>query len=143
MKLGINTSTIKKTTLKSIQQLIFRTQFILIISLSAFLGIAGVLINIYYETEKRDSNLQNVAEAIARSPILIKENTYSEDEMMILSEYLDSLKETLEDIDVISVVNSENIRLYHSNHELIGTVYDGTLPNFEGNEEFRKSESEL
>ena len=129
-KLGINSSTAKRTTLKSIQRLIFRTQFILIISLSAFLGIAGVLINIYYETEKRDSNLQNVAEAIARSPILIKENTYSEEEIMILSEYLDSLKETLEDIDVISVVNSDSIRVYHSNHSLIGTIYDGSQPEF-------------
>ena len=45
--------------------------------------------------------------------------------------YLDSLKDTLDDIDVISVVNSDNTRLYHSNHELIGTVYDGTLPEFE------------
>ena len=48
-------------------------------------------------------------------------------------EYLDSLKDSLADIDVISVVDSDNVRQYHSNHELIGTVYDGTLPKFEQN----------
>ncbi|MGN0331633.1 MAG: sensor histidine kinase, partial [Lachnospiraceae bacterium] len=48
-----------------------------------------------------------------------------------LSEYLDSLKETLDDIDVISVVGRDNVRLYHSNHALIGTVYDGNLPKFD------------
>ncbi|MDD6261404.1 MAG: ATP-binding protein [Clostridiales bacterium] len=55
----------------------------------------------------------------------------------ILMGYLDSLKDTLDDIDVISVVSRDNIRLYHSNHELIGTVYDGTIPEFkENNREF-------
>ncbi|MBQ9134189.1 MAG: Spo0B domain-containing protein [Clostridia bacterium] len=105
----------------------------MIISLALFLGVAGTLINIHFETEKRDQNLQNVAEAIAHSPILTEKDASGADASVVLSEYLDSLKETLEDIDVISVVGSDNIRLYHSNHELIGTVYDGTLPQFELN----------
>ena len=121
----------KKNTITGIQQTLFRTQFILIISLALFLGIAGTLINLHFETQKRDQNLRNVAEAIAQSPLLTEEKK----ETAILNEYLDSLIATLDNIDVISVVNSENIRLYHSNHELIGTVYDGTLPNFEGNAE--------
>lgn len=121
----------KKNTITGIQQTLFRTQFILIISLALFLGIAGTLINLHFETQKRDQNLRNVAEAIAQSPLLTEEKK----ETVILNEYLDSLIATLDNIDVISVVNSENIRLYHSNHELIGTVYDGTLPNFEGNAE--------
>lgn len=116
-----------KNTLKSIQQNIFRTQIILIITLAVFLGVVGIMINLHFETQKRDQNLQNVAEAIARSPILIEE----QDDATILMEYLDSLKDTLDNIDVISVVSSENVRLYHSNHELIGRVYDGTLPAFE------------
>ena len=58
-----------KITLKGIQQNFFRAQIILIVSLALFLGGAGILINLQFETQKRDQNLQNVAEVIARSPI--------------------------------------------------------------------------
>ena len=92
------------------------------------LGIAGTVINIRYETQKRDNNLQNVAETIARSPIL-SDISISEDNV-VLAEYLDTLKESLNDIDVISVVNNEGLRIYHSNPVLIGTQYDGNLPDF-------------
>lgn len=117
----------KRVSLKSIQHLFFRTQLVLIVSLALILGIAGTLINIHFETEKRDQNLQNVAEAIARSPML---NTKGSTDIAAVSEYLDTLKETLEDIDVISIVNNNGIRLYHSNHSLIGTRYDGNIPEF-------------
>ena len=125
-------STQKRKTLKSIQQKFFHMQLILIAALAVFLGVAGTLINIQFEKEKRDRNLQNVAEAIARSPLLIGQASGSDvtDGNAALMEYLDSLKESLDDIDVISVVVGDNVRLYHSNHELIGTVYDGTLPDF-------------
>lgn len=122
----------ERRTLKKIQQNFFRTQLILIVSLAVFLGVAGTLININFETRKRDQNLQNVAQTIAGSPILIDEETQAD--LDILKEYLDSLKDSLGDIDVISVVNSENVRIYHSNHALIGTVYDGTIPEFDKNE---------
>ena len=120
-----------KITLKGIQQSFFRVQMVLIISLALFLGIAGTLINIHFERQKRDQNLQNVAEAIAQSPILLEQ----EPDSLVLNEYLDSLKDTLDNIDVISVVDSNLVRLYHSNHELIGTVYDGTVPRFDGEDE--------
>lgn len=119
-----------KITLNNIQKKIFRTQLILIITLAVFLGGVGILINLYFETQKRDQNLQNVAETIAHSPILLEEQSDS----AMLMEYLDSLKDSLEDIDVISIVGSDNVRKYHSNHELIGTVYDGTTPKFEQDE---------
>ncbi len=123
----------KRTTLKNIQNKVFRTQFILILTLALFLGFAGTLINIHFETEKRDQNLQNVAEAIARSPLLTG-TEQGEHDQLILREYLDSLRNTLDSIDVISVVSKDNIRLYHSTYDLIGTVYDGTLPNFSENQ---------
>lgn len=126
-------SAMKKTNgitgLKSVHRLFFRTQLILIVSLAMFLGIAGTLINLHFETEKRDQNLQNVAETIACSPLL----TDGTDDRKVLTEYLDSLKETLGDIDVISVVGKDRVRVYHSNHSLIGTVYDGNLPEFDIN----------
>lgn len=118
----------QNVSLKGIQNLFFRTQLILIITLALMLGIAGTVINIRYETQKRDNNLQNVAETIARSPIL-SDMSMAEDNV-VLSEYLDTLKESLNDIDVISVVNNEGLRIYHSNPALIGTQYDGNLPDF-------------
>ena len=133
MKDGKQTLEKRGVSLKSIQHLFFRTQLILIISLALILGIAGTLINIHFETEKRDQNLQNVAEAIARSPILIGRGSTGVDDVEIFSEYLDTLKETLDDIDVISVVNKDGIRMYHSNHALIGTKYDGNMPDFKSN----------
>lgn len=113
----------KQNTLKRIQKRLFQTQLTLIITLAIFLGGAGILLNLRYETEKRDENLQNVAETIAQSPLVTQDNG----DML---QYLDSLKGSLSDIDVISVVDADNTRLYHSNHQLIGTVYDGTVPRF-------------
>ena len=125
-------STTKRISLTGIQKLFFRTQFVLIISLALILGVAGTLINIHFETEKRDQNLQNVAEAIANSPMLTGKGLINDDQV-VFSEYFDTLKDTLEDIDVISVVNKDGIRMYHSNHTLIGKKYDGNMPDFESN----------
>ena len=132
-----------RITLKSIQKVFFRTQLILIVTLALFLGIAGTLINVNFETQKRDQNLQNVAQAIAGSPILTGRQSEREstENLVVLKEYLDSLQDSLGDIDVISVVNKNNIRWYHSNHDLIGTIYDGTIPDFESGEYYAADDS--
>lgn len=122
----------EKYTLGNIQKMSFRFQIILIVTLALFLGVAGSLINVQFETKRRDQNLQNVAEAIAQSPLLGEKSSDAVNSAVI-TEYLDSLRNTLEDIDVISVVNTDCVRLYHSNHKLIGSVYDGTLPSFKEN----------
>ena len=125
----------KANTLAGIQKMSFRFQAILITTLALFLGFSGTFINLQFETNRRDRNLQNVAEAIAKTPFLT-EKDYSDDVYYtVFSEYLDSLKDTLEDIDVISVISIDGKRLYHSSHELIGTVYDGTTPDFVTNSE--------
>lgn len=116
----------KHISLGSIQQKLFRIHLILIVTLALFLGGAGTLINMNFETQKRDQNLQNVAETIAQSPLLRETG----DGDVALNSYLDSLRDTLDDIDVISVVDAENVRRYHSTHSLIGTQYDGTMPVF-------------
>ena len=126
-------SATKRISLMGIQKLFFRTQLVLIISLALILGVAGTLINIHFENQKRDQNLQNVAEAIAQSPILTGKGATDIEDKEIFSEYLDTLKDTLDDIDVISVVNKDGIRMYHSNHALIDTKYDGNMPDFESN----------
>ena len=120
----------EKATLGNIQKMSFRFQIILIVTLALFLGFAGSFINVQFEIERRDQNLQNVAEAIAKSPLIVDAEYSNMDSYPLLIEYLDSLCDTLKDIDVISVVTKESTRLYHSNEELIGTVYDGTLPDF-------------
>lgn len=120
----------EKTTLGNIQKMSFRFQIILIVTLALFLGFAGSFINVQFETERRDQNLQNVAETIAKSPLVVEAEYSNMDSYPLLKEYLDSLCDTLKDIDVISVVTKESTRLYHSNEELIGTVYDGTIPDF-------------
>ncbi|MBE6776387.1 MAG: GHKL domain-containing protein [Ruminococcaceae bacterium] len=122
-------------TLAGIQKMSFRFQIILITTLALFLGFAGIFINLQFETNRRDRNLQNVAEAIAKSPLLTEKDYSDEVYYAVFSEYLDSLKDTLEDIDVISVIGIDGKRLYHSSHELIGTVYDGTTPDFDANSE--------
>ena len=43
---------------------------------------------------------------------------------------MDSIVQELPEIDVISIVDKDRIRLYHTNHSLIGTEYDGTIPDF-------------
>ena len=90
----------QNVSLKGIQNLFFRTQLILIITLALMLGIAGTVINIRYETQKRDNNLQNVAETIARSPIL-SDMSMAEDDVVLL-EYLDTLKESLNE-DILKI----------------------------------------
>ena len=120
----------KKITLKSIYNLFFRSQVILIVALALFLGVTGALVNLHFETENRDQNLQNIAEAVAQSPIVTEYDYQTNKNSDVLFEYLDSLQKSLKDIDVISVVTKDNLRIYHTNHSLIGTEYDGTVPKF-------------
>ena len=120
---------IVSNSIHQIQRKIFTTQLILIILLAVVLGVTGILINVHFETQKRDRNLQNISQTIAASPLL--DDITNGENSEYLTEYFDSLQKSLGDIDVISIVSAENVRLYHSNHALIGTVYDGTIPTFE------------
>lgn len=119
-----------KPTLKHIQKRLFRTQLVLIVTLAIFLGGTGITLNLHFETKKRDQNLQNVAQTIARSPLVTETNGD------VLKAYLDSLQGSLSDIDVISVISDSGTRLYHSNLNLIGTRYDGTVPQFTGGQDY-------
>ncbi len=49
-----------------------------------------------------------------------------------MTSYLNSVCSELPDVDVISIVDSHGIRLYHTNNSLIGTFYDGKIPDFTG-----------
>ena len=130
---------IVSNSIHQIQRKIFTTQLILIILLAVVLGVTGILINVHFETQKRDRNLQNISQTIATSPLL--DDITSGENSEYLTEYFDSLQKSLGDIDVISIVSAENVRLYHSNHTLIGTVYDGTIPTFEDTDFYTEDNS--
>lgn len=117
--------------LSQIQKEIFRSQILLIIVLAVLITVTGLSLNIYYESRRLDQNLQNVAETIAHSQIIWDElHGETMEEESVMTFYLDSLKKSLSNIDVISVIGTNQVRFYHSNSELIGTVYDGTIPAF-------------
>ena len=121
---------------------IFRSQVLLVIIMAAIITVAGIGLNLHNESRRLDQNMQTVAETIAHSQ-LIEDGVrdaggHAQDSVM--KAYLDSLKKSLSNIDVISVVNADGIRRYHSNPEWIGTTYDGTVPAFiKGEKEFYAS----
>ena len=85
---------------------IFRTQLILILILAVLTAAAGVGLNISAESRRRDQNLQNVAESIAHSQLLIGVDA----DGAHLMEYVDSLQSALTSVDVISVVGADGVR---------------------------------
>ena len=127
----------RRTAAPNIQKQLLGTHLALIVVLALLLGVAGAAINLASETKRRDRDLRNVAETIARSPILTDAAADAAD----VAAYLDALKGSLEAVDVISVVDETGARLYHSNHDLIGTVYDGTVPDFSGQSYYASAES--
>ena len=127
-----------RSSLTRIQRKISTTQIILIVSLSIILAVVGVIINIRFQRDRIDRNLQNISETIASSPML-KNNDLQEvnvDDKDSLTDYLDSLKKSISDVDVISIVNSKNVRFYHTNHSLIGTEYEGEMPTLSSEDAF-------
>ncbi len=119
----------KNRSLKNVQKYIFRTQFCLILIIVLLMGVTATAINLHTQTKRRDVNLQNIASTISHFNMIADDGEFSD--LNSVTAYLDYLKTSLENVDVISVVSSDNKRLYHSNHDLIGTTYDGTLPKFD------------
>ena len=99
----------------------------MVISLALILGVFGIYFSIHDGSVQRDLNLRNAAESAAQMGQILSDSEKSPEE---ITEELDELKGSMEEIDVISIVGSDGTRLYHSNHELMGMVYDGTMPDF-------------
>lgn len=115
----------------SIQREILDTQLILVTVMTVLISIISIFVSIDTDKKRLDQNLENIAQAVAQSQIVrerLTPNAANDDNMV--GTYLDSLKSSLTNIDVISVVALDNERIYHTNHELIGTRYDGTIPDF-------------
>ena len=97
---------IVSNSIHQIQRKIFTPPLILIILRAVVLGVTGIVINVHFETQKRDRNLQNISQTIAASPLL--DDITNGENSQYLTKYFDSLQKSLGDIDVISIVNAEN-----------------------------------
>lgn len=119
-------------SLAKIKRKIFNTQMALIIMFSVILAIAAILIGVTEKRQEIDKNLKNISEAIVSSPLLkdIDINRLNAEDATYFCDYLGSLKSSVSDIDVISVVNASKVRFFHTTESLSGTVYDGEMPEF-------------
>ncbi|MFR7933136.1 MAG: sensor histidine kinase [Acutalibacteraceae bacterium] len=119
-------------SLTKIKRKIFNTQMALIIIFSVILAIAAIFIGVTEKRQEIDKNLKNISEAIVSSPLLkdIDINRLSAEDATYFCDYLGSLKSSVTDIDVISVVNASKMRFFHTTESLSGTVYDGEMPVF-------------
>ena len=124
--------------LNDIRHEIQRVQLILIIVTTILLSVGGAFVNVNANDKAFDQNLQDTAELITRIYGFMK-NAPSQE----LQKGMDSIGAELEEVDVISIVGVNNIRIYHTNHALIGTEYDGTHPDFSTHKKGYYTESDI
>lgn len=115
----------KKENLNSIRKSIQRVHFVLIFATTILISAGGIFININSNEKSFDQSLIETSEMINRVYSFIKD--FSQDE---LCDYMDSVGKSLADVDVISIVDKDFNRIYHTNHLLINTKYDGSVPDF-------------
>ena len=114
-----------KNTLNRIRKEIQLTHLVLIIIITILLSLGGVLINVNANDKALNQNLQDTAELMSQLFLLVEEKPRGE-----LIAYIDTITKNLTDVDVLSIVDTNNIRIYHTNHALIGKKYDGKIPYF-------------
>lgn len=124
--------------LNSIRKAIQRTQLILIISITIFLSIGGFFINLNINNKTLNQNLQNTAELITRLYSFSRD--FSQED---LCDYMDKVVQNLSDVDIISIIGLDNIRKYHTHHNLINTKYNGTIPDFKNHQNNYYTESNI
>ena len=116
---------LQSQSLQKIRHEIQLSHLILIIVVTVILSIGSAYINIMANEKSFDQNLQNTAELISSQYEFTKE--LPSDEQII---FLDLITKSLTNIDRISIVDNNLIRLYHTDHSLIGKKYSGTVPVF-------------
>lgn len=114
-----------KGNLNLLRKEIISSQVIFIVLVTIFLSIGGMLININSNNKSFNQNLQDTSELITRLYSFTK-NMSRED----LCSYMDSVVSSLADVDIFSIVDKDNNRIYHTHHQLINTKYDGVHPDF-------------
>ena len=122
----------KKRPNRKIQNEIFTAMMILVSFMTILIAVISIWVNIVSERKGLDENLKNIAQAVSQSDIIKNEiNNDSRNNSDITCTYLDTMKQSMSNIDVISLVDKRNVRIYHTNEELINTTYDGTVPAFD------------
>ncbi len=129
MKVKSKEKTSKKKSedgkLNNLRKKIQNTHLILIIVITLLMSLGGSIINM-------SSNKKNFEQELQDTSILIKRlydftKNYSQED---LCNYMDKIVEDLPNLDVISIVDKNLNRIYHTNHSLINTKYDGNIPIF-------------
>ena len=118
-------TTLSRKTLNALRKEIKRNQLALIIGITILLTAGGMAINISSNDKAFNQSLQDTSELVTRLYHFAKDMSKPE-----LTSYMDSVVEDLPDIDVISIVDKNNNRIYHAHHELIDTQFDGSHPDF-------------
>ena len=128
----------RKNSLTDIRHEIQRIQLILIILTTILMSVGGAVINVNASDNAFDQNLQDTAELITRIYGFMRDAPRRD-----LCICMDGIAAELADVDVISIVDTENIRVYHTNHNLMGTEYDGTHPDFTTHKKGFYTESDI
>ena len=128
----------RKNSLTDIRHEIQRIQLILIIVTTILMSIGGAVVNVNSSDKAFDQNLQETAGLITRIYGFMKDAARRD-----LCITMDGIAAELADVDVISIVDTQNIRIYHTNHNLIGTEYDGTHPDFSSHKKGFYTESDI
>lgn len=118
--------TSRKSSLNSIRKEIQRTHLLLIVIITIFLSVGSAFIDINANTKNFDQNLLNTSNLISRLYGFTED--FTQEQRTI---YFNSLCKELPDVDVISIVDSDDVRVYHTNNKLIGSIYDGKKPDFQ------------
>ncbi|MCQ2578603.1 MAG: ATP-binding protein [Treponema sp.] len=114
-----------KGNLNHLRKEITRTQVALIISITIFLSSGGLIINLKSINNAFNQTLQNTSELITRLYSFTRKMSQKE-----LCVYMDNTASSISNVDIFSIVDKNNKRIYHTNHNLINTQYDGTHPDF-------------
>lgn len=114
-----------KGNLSLLRKEITRTQVSLIVSITILLSAGGMIINLKSINNAFNHTLQNTSELITRLYGFTRK--MSQDELQV---YMDNVLSSISNVDIISIVEESNKRVYHTNHNLINTFYDGSHPDF-------------
>ena len=115
-------TTLSRKSLNALRKEIKRNQLALIIGITILLTLGGMCINISSNDKAFNQALQDTSELVTRLYKFAQNMSKAQ-----LTEYMDSVVRDLPDIDVISIVDKNNNRVYHAHHELIDTRFDGLI----------------
>ena len=118
-------TTFSRKSLNALRKEIQRNQLALIIGITILLTVGGIVINVSSNDKAFNQSLQDTSELVTR--LYRFEKNMDREEFI---SYMDSIVDDLPDIDVISIVDKNNNRIYHTHHELIDTQFDGSHPDF-------------